>query len=259
MLGRPFPQDFAVIFLLGWVAMSAGMITFMFAGEPPAAAVKTPASFMTTLRSGLGLLRDEKSYRQFYLIRICWQFTSMAFPFYASYAYTQLGFSENTVGLFLSVWVGSGVFSNYIWGKLLDAKGNRIVLLITATLSVIPPAIVLGLDMRGSQAGAASGLLLAVLSTFFINGFIRSGRIISNITYLLEYAPEEKRPLYIGFINSFSFPFMLSPLLAGLILQATSNRVLFSISLAFAVVNVLLTLRLDEPRDRRATKTQSTA
>ena len=256
MLGRTFPDDYGIVFLLGWIALSAGMITFCFAGEPPAASVKPPTSFLTTLKAGMRLLRDDRTYRQFYWIRICWQFTSMAFPFYASYAYTQAGFSENTVGLFLSVWVGSGVFSNYIWGKLLDVRGNRIVLLITALFSIIPPAVIIALDSVGATATGGVGVLLAIVSTFFVNGFIRSGRIISNITYLLEYAPEEKRPLYIGFMNSFSFPFMLSPLLAGLILQVTSYRLLFGLSLLFAIVNVVLTLRLEETRDNPSDPTK---
>jgi MFS family permease len=222
LLGHDFPVDFAVIFLLGAIAMALGMLTFSFAGEMPATRVEKSARFLNHLRSGVALLKEDADYRRFYLVRICWQFTAMAFPFYVTFAYSDLGLPENLVGLFLSIWVGSGVFSNLIWGRILDRRGNKIVLLTTAILSVLPPVIVLALAAVTRAAApplGAWGILFAISSTFLINGVVRSGRIISNITYLLEFAPEARRPLYVGFMNSFTFPFMLSPLLAGVVIQ----------------------------------------
>ncbi|MEE9271142.1 MAG: MFS transporter [Candidatus Krumholzibacteria bacterium] len=250
LLGREFPSDFGILFLLGAGCMTLGMLAFAFAGEPPAVAVQESARLLDHLRAGFKLIRRDANYRLFYLVRICWQFTAMTFPFYAVYAFTDLEFSENTVGLFLSLWLGAGVLSNYIWGKILDRSGNKSVLLATAILSALPPAVVLVVDgmIRHSLEPASVKLLLVISTTFLVNGFIRSGRVISNITYLLEFAPENKRPLYVGFMNSFSFPFMLSPLLGGVILQVFDIRILFSISLAFALLNMVLSTGLKEPR-----------
>ncbi|MFQ5510494.1 MAG: MFS transporter [Candidatus Krumholzibacteriia bacterium] len=250
LIGHEFPTDFAMLFVLGWISMTVGMIAFACAGEPPSATVRPSARLLDHVRAGFGLLRHDANYRLFYAVRICWQLTAMSFPFYASYAFTDLGFSDNTIGLFLSVWLASGVMSNYIWGKLLDRRGNKIVLQVTAVLSALPPAAILVVDrMVGRSLELASlPLLLALTATFFVNGFIRSGRVISNITYLLEFAPESKRPLYVGFMNSFSFPFMLSPLLGGAILLAFDIRGLFSVSVVFALLNIVLSTRLREPR-----------
>ncbi|MDH3215959.1 MAG: MFS transporter, partial [Candidatus Krumholzibacteria bacterium] len=201
---------------------------------------------------GLALLRVDADYRRFYMARICWQFTAMAFPFYAFYAYNELQLPENLVGLFLSIWMGAGVFSNYVWGRVLDSKGNRVVLLVTAILSVLPPLVVIILEWASARGlSLSSGMLLVILSsTFLINGFIRSGRIISNITYLLEIAPPARRPLYVGFMNSFSFPFMLSPLAAGLVLEVFGIRALFTLCFASALLNVWISFRLREPRSQ---------
>jgi MFS family permease len=175
----------------------------------------------------------------------------MAFPFYATYAYQELDFSTSTVGLFLSVWVGSGIFSNYVWGQLMDRKGNKIVLILTAILGSIPPMAILLIDgWLGGQTGGGA-LLLLVVSTFAINGFIRSGRLISNITYLLEFAPEHKRPLYVGFMNSLSAPFMLTPVIGGAIIQVFGIQTLFWLSMVFALLNIVLSARLEEPRDTK--------
>jgi MFS family permease len=153
------------------------------------------------------------------------------------------------VGLFLSIWVGSGVLSNSVWGFLLDRSGNRIVLILTSVLTVIPPVAVIVVDHVRRGAVTPDWLPFAVISsTFLINGLVRSGRIIAGTTYLLEFAPEGKRPLYVGFMNSFTSPFMLSPLLAGLILQLFGTQVLFAICAVFALASVALTFGLHEPR-----------
>ena len=249
LTGHAFPSDFGVIFLLGAVCMAVGTVVFCFAGEPPAASVEKSSSLIDHLRHGGSLLRRNVNYRRFFLARVCWQFTAMAFPFYATYAYQKLNLSTSTVGLFLSVWVGSGIFSNYIWGEMMDRKGNKIVLTLTSILGALPPLAILIID--GWMVDGAGGAfpLLVVAGTFAINGFIRSGRLISNVTYLLEFAPESKRPLYVGFMNSLSAPFMLTPVVGGLIIQIFGLRTLFAVAMAFGLLNVFLSTRLEEPRD----------
>ncbi|MEJ2722805.1 MAG: MFS transporter, partial [bacterium] len=249
LVGHEFPSDFGVIFILGAVFMAVGMLAFCFAGEPPSAGVEGASRLVDHLRYGVSLLVRDANYRRFFLVRICWQFTAMAFPFYTTYAYTELRLSTSTVGLFVSVWVGSGIFSNYVWGHLMDRRGNRIVLVLTAGLGAIPPAAILVID--GWLVGDTSRTvpLLLIVTTFCINGFIRSGRLISNITYLLEFAPESKRPLYVGFMNSLSAPFMLTPVIGGLILQLFGVKALFWLSTLFALANIALSARLIEPRD----------
>lgn len=250
LVGHDFPLNYGLLFCIGGALVSAAMIFYSFVGEPPAPQIKKPEPLSTHLLSGFRLLRDDRNYQLFYVVRMCWQLTAMAFPFYSGYAYTSLHYSETTVGIFVSIWVGSGVTSNYLWGWLMDRRGNKVVLIITAALSLFPPLTVLFLEHvhNGSISLSPAEVFIAIASTFFINGFIRSGRVISNITYLLEIAPLEKRALYTGFMNSFTFPLMLSPILGGIILHFFSVSVLFSISLIFGLLNLMLSFRLREPR-----------
>ena len=66
----------------------------------------------------------------------------------------------------------------------------------------------------------------------------------------LEDAPEDFRPLYVGFMNSLSFPFMLSPALGGWIVYAFGFSELFIVAMVFAVVSLVVSARLSEPRGR---------
>jgi MFS family permease len=233
-------------------ALSAvGLFMFGMIREPKAKVVHKLRPLSEHLRLGFDLLRRRGNYRLFFVVRICWQLTSMAFPFYAAYAYSALGFSEASVGVFVSLWVASGVISNYVWGKLADMKGNRVVLVLTALISLAPPLMVLfilGSAEAGAGDGPGSRAFWLLASTFAINGFSRSGRFISNMMYLLEFVPEDRRPLYVGFMNTVTFPFMLSPVLGGWIVQSVSYQALFAVSAVFAVISVILSARLIEPR-----------
>jgi MFS family permease len=252
LTGHDFPLNYGVLFVLSGFFISIGILLFCFVMEVPAKVVHKPSRLLDHLTTGFSIMRHDANYRLFYLVRICWQFSAMAFPFYSTFAVGELGFSESSVGAFVSLWVGSGVISNYIWGRILDRKGNKLVLIITAGLSIIPPVTgfaLAHLRAGGYAMGTSTFVFTMVASTFFINGFIRSGRFISNITYLLEVAPADKRPLYVGFMNSFTFPLMLSPALGGLILTLAGIRVLFLSSICFAVANLVLSSRLHEPRE----------
>jgi MFS family permease len=245
--GHPFPVDYGVLFALGAVFSTLGFVAFALVRETASAHVRPPVGLAGHLREGLSLLRHEPNFRLFFAVRACWQLTAMAFPFYATYAYRELGFSEGSVGVFLSVWVGSGVVSNTVWGALSDRKGNRVVLVATAVVALAAPVAVLLLPEQAG--GEPTHMTFWVVSgTFLLNGFARSGRFISNMTYLLEDAPEERRPVHVGFMNTLSAPFMLSPVLGGAIAEAVSFQALFVLSAVFAAVSVALSARLTEPR-----------
>jgi MFS family permease len=155
------------------------------------------------------------------------------------------------VGLFVSIWLGAGVLSNLVWGPLLDHRGHRIVFVSTAAISVLPPIVILLLATLRPHAQAtstATGVFAVVALTFLMNGFVRAGRFIANHTYLLEVAPLERRPLYIGFMNSMTFPFMLSPILGGAIVGLFGYRTLFVIGGLSAIADWVISVRLGEPR-----------
>lgn len=244
--GHPFPKDYGVLFALGAVFSAVGFAAFAFVREAPSSHVRPPVSLGAHLREGLSLLRHEPNFRLFFLVRLCWQLTAMAFPFYATYAYRELGFSEGSVGVFLSVWVGSGVVSNTVWGALSDRRGNRVVLVSTAVVALVAPVAILLLPH--GDAGPSRLAFWTVTGTFLVNGFARSGRFIANMTYLLEDAPEQRRALHVGFMNTLSAPFMLSPVLGGALAEAVSFEALFAASACFAAVSVVLSARLTEPR-----------
>lgn len=250
LAGREFPYDYGVLIIIGGLIATIGVVSYLFVQEPPAEHVRRPLPIRRQLADGFAMLKQMPHYRAFLWMRAFYQLTAMSFPFYATYAYVRLGFSQASVGVFVSLWVAAGVFSNLVWGRLLDSRGNRVVFVSTAAMSVLPPIIVLVLAMNGAKpAGAVGfGLFAVVASTFLLNGFVRSGRFIANHTYLLESAPADRRPLYVGFMNSLSFPFMLSPILGGIIVAVFGYATLFVVAAVAAVADLVASARLEEIR-----------
>jgi len=252
LTGLPFPINYGILFLFGTVFAALGYAVFAFFRERDGEVRPKRRSVREITAAGMALLRRQENYRLFLMVRICWQFTAMAFPFYAMLAFTRLGFGEASAGLFVSLWVGSGVVSNWVWGRLGDAQGNRAVLVSTAIMSIFPPLAML-LVLRELPGAERSQWVFALVAlSFVVNGFARSGRFIANMTYLLESVPQEGRAVYVGFMNTLSFPFMLSPVIGGLMVEFFSFEALFVVSALAAVANTALSWRLDEPRARVA-------
>jgi len=246
---QPFPYSYGVLFALGAAFAAIGYAAFSLVRELPAETVHPRRPLREHIRENLALLRKQPNYRRFLWVRVCWQMTAMAFPFYAAYAYGQLGFSEASVGVFVSVWVGAGVVSNAAWGRLLDRKGNRLVIVATAVVAVVPPAAMLVMGAAGALHGRTAFVVLC--AAFLLNGSARSGRFIANLTYLLEFVPQDRRPRTVGFMNTISFPFMLSPILGGLLVEAFGFTLLFAASGIFALISIAVAARLAEPRAER--------
>jgi MFS family permease len=72
--------------------------------------------------------------------------------------------------------------------------------------------------------------------------------MIGNLNFLLEIAPPDDRPLYIGFTNTIVGVALLVSSVGGLIVDLVGFTVIFSLALAFYALALTLTLRLQEPR-----------
>jgi MFS family permease len=252
LAGHAFPYDYGILIIIGGVISAVGVLSYLFVEEPDAAHVAHPTPIRRSIADGFAMLKTLPDYRAFLWMRIFYQLTAMCFPFYATFAYLHLGFTEASVGIFVSIWLGAGVLSNLVWGPLLDNRGHRIVFVLTAAISVGPPVVILLLDLLHPTASGAMAMsvFLVVALTFLMNGFVRAGRFIANHTYLLEVAPRRRRPLYIGFMNTMTFPFMLSPILGGVIVGVFGYRTLFVIGLLSAFANWFVSARLVEPRHK---------
>jgi len=68
------------------------------------------------------------------------------------------------------------------------------------------------------------------------------------INYLLEIAPEGKRPAYVGLGNTIMGVLTVVPMMGGWLLEATSYPTLFGVTAAIVAAGFVFTLGLKPPQ-----------
>ncbi len=233
----PFPVNFGLLFSLALVTVIIGLGSFAMVKEPVLANQRPHKSLKENCREAFSLFQTDATYKLLFLVRITIGAFSLAYPFYILYAQKTLNIKPEAAGIFLSFEMLGYLVSNILWAYLSNRINNRLVLLLSAVCSVFPPVIALTNWLWPLPLG------LYALAFFFL-GATNSGLFVGFFNYLLEIAPEEKRPLYVGFIHTVIFPTYFLSTLGGIIIQLTNFRVLFALTLFLALVSVYLSYRL---------------
>jgi len=108
-----------------------------------------------------------------------------------------------------------------VWGRVSDRRGNRSLLLTTAALIALAPLLMLiGPALVDALGLGATALTIALGLVFLLVGSAADGSAMAGMTYLLEIAPEDERPTYIGLANTILGAGALLPIAGGwLVLQ----------------------------------------
>ena len=254
ILGRedlPFPDNYGVLFSFAAVFSIMGSFAFLMVREPihPVASKRRP--FREHLRAGLDLIRRDPNYRGLLAVRAFWSLGQMSGTFFVPYALDRLSLGVATSGLFLSAATLTNILSNLFWGRFGQRRGNRSLLLWSAPFLALAPMWAMGVGALSRGGIRADSVAAIYLFTFVLNRFASAGLVLGRTTYLLEIAPDERRPTYLGFMSVFTAPFDFLPLLAGMLVTYLSYEGLFGLSALFGLGTVLMARRLSEPGRRR--------
>ena len=239
---RPYPQNYALLVLWAMIAGGAAMVAVAVMPEPPGK-TRPATPLREQVRRGWQILREDADYRNFVAARSLLLLSMSALPFYSVMARRELGAPENAVGDFLLVLTLMQLLVNYPWGWLVDTKGRRWVSqaacvgwLVVGGLALL----LLGLAGEGQwRIGALPAYVLAY-PLFGLVGAVRPAEGIAGHNLLLEISPEEDRPLYVGFANTFfGVVVLLSGLIGGLVdlfgLEAVFALAMATNALAFII------------------------
>jgi MFS family permease len=253
-----FPANYGLLMAFATVAAAVAVLSFCGIEEPASPVSPARRPFTEHLRSGVALIGADANYRQFIFTRVLWSITAMAFPFYAVYAVSNLGMEESAAGIFATLWVAGSLAGNLVWSQVIDRHGSRAALvgsgvlalaspLIACVVVLIPDGALAGVasDSQATAGGAAGARQVLFMSTFVMNAFAFHGRVVSNMTYLLEIAPVERRPTYIGLANTLTFPLAMSPVIGGLLVGFTSYFWMFAVAAVVGVAGLWAVLMLE--------------
>jgi MFS family permease len=236
------PLNFTACFLLTVVGMGISYIFFGLTREPVDHEKNIPAVQPSPWKGGLEILRRDRNFSAYVVVRMLSQFATMGFAFYILYGLRRFGMSDLTAGLLTAAVTITSTIANALMGWLGDRLGHRIMLI------------------AGSVAVTLSSLLAwgAPSLNWMYLVFILSG--LANVAYwtigmaiTVEFGNEETRPTYIGLSNTLVAPFtIIAPLLGGWIADTAGFQTTFMISaVGGLVIAGLLYWLVRDPRPRQ--------
>ncbi|MDO4263167.1 MAG: MFS transporter [Deinococcus sp.] len=203
-----FPYNYALIFLVGTVAFTAGYAVFGRVEEPPDRPLP-PGNFREELRSIPQSLTDP-ALRAFLNVRLLLAFAAVSEPFYAVYALRELDFPAASLGTFVMATTAAAPLSNVGWQRVAERKGSRRILRYAAGFAALAPVTAL-LAGHFGWSPAAYGLVF-VLASVALQGFN-----LGHTNHLLNISPEGQRSRYIGTLNTLVGVALFAPVLGGLV------------------------------------------
>lgn len=237
--GYPYPNNFALLFVLAFAAMCISFVGLALNREPPSEMVKERVSTRSYFRQLPGVLRANANYRRFFISRTVVILGAMANSFFIIYGSQRFGLGGADIGLLTAVLVASQAVMSMVWGVIGDRSGHKVVL-----------------------TGAAFALALAALNTllapsqawlilsFVLLGASSSGDAVSGLNIILEFAAPEDRPTYIGLTNTLlALPIVLAPILGGWLATVAGFPALLGAAALLATTgSALLAFWVHEPR-----------
>jgi MFS family permease len=216
-----------LIFLFASLALLISMATLAMVREPQI----PPASGQSDLDFGkqlISILKNDRHFRKFLLVRSLMQLGIMPIGFYTVYAVQTHGAPGSAIGLMTAIMSVTQVFANVLLGRLGDRKSHRLVLAL------------------GAAALSISALIawLAPNYTWFYPAFMLAGIAYvtvwaTQMVVTLQFARNDQRPAYIGLSNTITAPSaLLSPVLGGWLAGQAGYPATFWLAIAAAILTL---------------------
>jgi MFS family permease len=244
----PFPTNYGRLFLLLVAGMTLSTICVALIREPPGPSLEQPQPLPRLLRAIPSTLRLHPRLRRVIVGQILCGLAGLAVPFYAIYAHSRLHLPESVGGLF--IWAGTvgSVGASFIWAYLSDRRGSTAVIRAVSWLMIAAPAAGLLAPALAAIMGTGQAIAYLYSLVFLVNGASWGGMWIGFTNYVLEIAPAEIRPLFLGLQSTLAAPTVFMPLLGGWLLDLLSFHILFLLVVVAGLVSVIYVYRLPEPR-----------
>ncbi len=228
-------------FILAFVLTATGLTTLLALKEPQPPTVRPPTSLWQQLREIPDLLRSDRAFTRYFIARAIATMGRMAMPFYILYAGASIGLSGVTLGIVTFAFTMSGTVSNLVWGLIADARGFRLVFLLSCLLWIVSSALLM----------VAPTFILTVI-VFAGIGAAHQGFENSSRNIVLEFGDRENRPTRIAIANTVSqIAGAIGPLLGGVMATWLGYESVFITAIVFLFIGAMMVqISVPEPRHR---------
>jgi len=250
-----FPRNFSILFAASVGATACGWLLFWRIAEPPSRPTDRKMTWAEHFRHGVTLFRSDRSYRRVIRIRLLVGIAAAVRPFLVVFATDVWGLPDEVAAVFIGTQICAEFVGAVITGRLSDRIGNRraILFMIWSIILCSAGAVAAAAanwDMPVSIFGRQTNLQIIVLGVAVAgSGLFLASLQIGYNNYLMDIAPEELRPSYIGFSTAFTVPLALAPVVYGWVADVAGYQPVFIAALVLSLGALYLFLQLPEPRD----------
>ncbi len=237
-----FPQNFALLFVLAFGAMTISWLGLVLNREPANPSVRPTVPLANYLRRLPGVLRADRNFARYIGAMMVVRGGTMAGSFFLVYGVQRFQLGGAEVGLLTGVLIGCQAIFNPLWGLLGDRRGHKLVL-VGGALALALAALLVWFAPAWPWLVAAFVLLSAFLAA----------DSASMLNIILEFCADEDRPTYIGLSNTLMAPATaLAPLLGGWLAAQLGFPPMFALAALLAGLGAALLIALvHEPRHGR--------
>lgn len=189
------------------------------------------------------LLRDHRNLCWYLIAIVLVTSAGAAASFYIVDAKRSLNLSDAAASLYAVVLLAATTAGNVLWGYVGDHLGHKRIVVMGALCTGLAP--LLALLVRYPQFGP-----LGYGGVFLLVGLGTSALQLTAFTFIIDLAPAEQRPTFIGVATMAQAPFAFAaPLLGALIADRGGYAPVFVLAAVFALAGMALVSRfVRDPR-----------
>ncbi len=242
------PANYALLHVIAALFLFCSAFAIMALREPAPAPGPRPAVLPTrTLLATLPrLLWEDRHFLRLVAVRLSAGFIGVSGSFYILYATQEMGLEIANAGLFVSTQVVGAMVAGIMMSVIQDRWGPRLHVLIICLIAAVPALLALAAGPLYPLVGGS--ILYLYLAIYFLQGLSLNSIGFPFMNYLLEYAPGDRRTLYVGTTNTLSAISMLAPALGGWLISAISYPAVFVASFLFAILAAIMAVPLPSTR-----------
>lgn len=202
-----------------------------------------------TLRDALGsltLLGRDRAFRRFVVARALLASTVLSMPFYVLLARATTGDRSSTLGLFLVSSNLATALSGFTWGRMADRSSRRVLALAGAAAGAVGVVTFFAarLGLAGAGEGRWAGAVFALL--FFLLSYAHTGIRVGRKTWLVDFAPADRRASYVAVANTVIGLVLLASGSLGVLGNVLSPETVILVFAALGLAGAALALRLED-------------
>ncbi len=223
-----FPNGFALCFFLASLGYIVSFVFLNLTREQPSIVAEQPSS-MAFRSNLLTILRRDKNFTWFIVVRMLSQLAMMAFGFYTVYAVRHHGMSEIEAGFMMGVFTLSQIIVNPLMGWIGDRWDHTMVMKVGALAASLSALI--------AYLAPSLSWFYAV---FFLAGIANVAIWTIGMAMSFEFGKESERPAYIGLSNTLVAPVTIAaPIIGGWLADSAGYGYTFLVTALFGLITAL--------------------